>query len=111
MTTAFEALLDLAAGRFDEAEAAAERGQELAAANDSPFGEGVYGLQMFAIRRAAGPPRTRWLPSCSCSLGPATTRPMWRPGLAALYAELGMVDEAARGLRAAPARPLRRGAA
>ena len=44
----------MAAGRFDEAEAAAARGQELAAADDSPFGEGVYGLQMFALRRAQG---------------------------------------------------------
>ena len=47
-------MLALAAGEFDDAEAAAERGNLLAAADGSPFGDGVYGLQMFAIRRAQG---------------------------------------------------------
>ena len=51
---AFEVVLLLAAGRFDEAEAAAERAHALGSAANSPFDAGVYGLQMFAIRREQG---------------------------------------------------------
>ncbi len=93
MTTAFEAILEMAAGRFDEAEAAAARGQELAAANDSPFGEGVYGLQMFALRRAQG--RLHEVaPAVHLLARSGDDNSVWRPGLAALYVELGMIDEA-----------------
>ena len=94
MTSAFEALLALADGRFDDAETAAERGQELAAADGSPFGDGVYGLQMFAIRRAQGR-LAEVAPMMRLLAGRPDAPPMWRPGLAALYAELDMVEEAA----------------
>ncbi len=94
MASAFEALLALADGRFDDAETAAERGQDLAAADGSPFGDGVYGLQMFAIRRAQGR-LAEVAPMMRLLAGRPDAPPMWRPGLAALYAELDMVEEAA----------------
>ena len=51
---AFEVVLHLAAGRFDEAERAAELAHALGSAGNTPFDAGVYGLQMFAIRREQG---------------------------------------------------------
>src|SRR5207249_3894438 len=86
---AFDMALFLAAGRFDEAEAAAERAHTLGSGINSPFDEGVYGLQMFAIRREQGrlaevEPLLRVVASLDNS------QPLWRPGLAALYTDLGM---------------------
>ncbi len=93
MTTAFDAIFEMADGRFAEAEAAAARGQELAEASKSPFGEGVYGLQMFALRRAEG--RLHEVaPVVQLLARSADDASVWRPGLAVLYVELGMVDEA-----------------
>src|SRR5205085_8346334 len=59
--------------------------------------EGVYGLQMFSLRREQGrldliAPALRTL----AQLGAGAQA--WRPGLAALHAELGMVEEARDGL-------------
>jgi DNA-binding CsgD family transcriptional regulator/tetratricopeptide (TPR) repeat protein len=96
---AFEAALLLAAGRFDDAEAAAERAHELGLATNSPFDEGVFGLQMFAIRREQGrlaevEPALRLV----TSLG--SDQPLWRPGLAVLYTDLGLLDDARREFEA-----------
>jgi DNA-binding CsgD family transcriptional regulator len=93
ITHAYEAVLALAACEFDVAEAAAEHAQARAAADGAPYDAGVYGLQMYAIRRAQGrlgevAPALRVLSEVPDA--PST----WRPGLAALYAELGMLDEA-----------------
>ena len=93
MSHVYEALLALAAGRFDDAEAAAERAHTLGDSSDTVFDAGVYGLQMFAIRREQGRlaevlPLMRML-----SAREGDDQLMWRPGLAALYAELGMLDE------------------
>jgi class 3 adenylate cyclase/DNA-binding CsgD family transcriptional regulator len=93
MTHAFDALFALAAGDLDGAEAAAERARAKGESDDSPYDAGVYGLQMYAIRRAQGrlaevAPLMRLVTRVSDS--PAT----WRPGLAALYGELDMVDDA-----------------
>ncbi len=93
MAHAFEALLSTAAGDFATAEAAAERAQSLGAADDAPFDAGVYGLQMFAIRRAQG--RLGEVAPVLRAL--ASTRdapPVWKPGLGAIYVELGQLDEA-----------------
>ena len=53
MSLSYEVVLALAAGRFAAAEEAAERAHALGA-DDTPFDSGVYGLQMFAIRREQG---------------------------------------------------------
>jgi len=83
----------LCEGRLDEAERRAERSYEwsrpLMPGRDA---SGVYGVQMFGIRREQGrlaelAPVVRVLAS---SAGPGSA---WRPGLAALLAELEMVDE------------------
>ncbi len=90
---AFEAVLLLAAGRFDAAEEAAERAHTLGSAGNSPFDAGVYGLQMFAIRREQGR-LEEVVPVLKLVAAAQTDQPMWRPGLAALYTDLGMLDEA-----------------
>jgi DNA-binding NarL/FixJ family response regulator len=94
---AFEAILELAAGRFDAAEAAAERAHALGMAGSSPFDAGVYGLQMFAIRREQGR-LDEVAPVIRLVAASQTDQPMWRPGLAVLYADLGMLDDARREL-------------
>jgi ATP/maltotriose-dependent transcriptional regulator MalT len=100
MAEVYEALLALAGGRFDEAEAAAERARDLGDSSDTVFDAGVYGLQMFAIRREQGRlaevlPLMRML-----SARADDDQQVWRPGLTSLYAELGMLDESRRELEA-----------
>ena len=104
----YEAVLALAAGRFDEAEAAAERAHVLGDSSDTLFDAGVYGLQMFAIRREQGRlaevlPLMRLL-----SARADADQQVWRPGLTALYAELGHARRIATRARCARATRLRR---
>ena len=93
MTHAFDAVLALAAADFAGAEAAAVRAEAKGAADEAPYNAGVYGLQMFAIRRAQGR-LAEVAPVVRAIAGTADPPPMWRPGVAALYAELGMLAEA-----------------
>ena len=90
---AYDLSLALAAGRFAEAEQAAERALALSEEHGDTDAAGVYGVQMFAIRRAQGR-----LDEVRSVLEAVSRRPdrrgVWRPGVAVLYAELGMVDEA-----------------
>ena len=88
-----EVVLALIAGRFADAE---RIGTEIQA-RQHQMGiddiDGVYSVQMFAIRREQGrlgevAPIVR----LAAKLHPS--EPTWRPGLAVLCAELGMVDEA-----------------
>jgi len=83
----------LCEGLLDEAERRAERSHEwsrpLMPGRDP---SGVYGVQMFSIRREQG--RLAELgPVVRLLAGEADPPNAWGPGLAALLAELGMVDE------------------
>jgi DNA-binding CsgD family transcriptional regulator len=86
----YECILAVAAGRFDDAEAAAERALEVGTGAVAGA-EGVYGLQMFTIRRAQG--RLR---EVAPVLQVAAWRAggVWGPGLAVLLAEVGFLDDA-----------------
>ncbi len=90
---AFAVVLHLAAGRFDDAEQSAERAHALGSAGNTPFDAGVYGLQMFAIRREQGR-LAEVAPVLKLASSAQTGQPLWRPGLAAIYADLGLLDEA-----------------
>jgi DNA-binding CsgD family transcriptional regulator/tetratricopeptide (TPR) repeat protein len=93
MTHAYRTVLALAAGDFAAAEAAAERAQAIGAADESPYDAGVYGLQMFAIRRTQG--RLAEVAPVLRAVASMPDAPvLWRPGVAALYAATGMLDEA-----------------
>jgi DNA-binding CsgD family transcriptional regulator/KaiC/GvpD/RAD55 family RecA-like ATPase len=85
--------LALCMGRFGEAEAAARRSHEWSRLLTARDPSGVYGIQMFGIRREQG--RLAELAQATRLLAGAS-RPggTWRPGLAAVLAELGMEDEA-----------------
>jgi DNA-binding CsgD family transcriptional regulator/tetratricopeptide (TPR) repeat protein len=90
--------LALLQGRLAEAEAAAERSREWSRLLSGRNASGVYGLQMFNIRREQGrleelAPVVRILAGREGD-GDAA----WRPGFAVLLAELGMADEARREL-------------
>jgi DNA-binding CsgD family transcriptional regulator/tetratricopeptide (TPR) repeat protein len=87
----------LCRGRFADAEAAAERSRDWSRLLSGGDPAGVYGIQMFGIRREQGrlaelAPVVRVLEAGGSRDG------AWRPGLAALLAELGMEDEARRQL-------------
>ena len=89
----------LAGGRFADAEAAAERANSFGRAVQGDFAAGVYGLQMFAIRREQG--RLEEVrPILELLQRQGDAEGVWRPGLAVLYAELDMLDEARRELDA-----------
>ena len=93
MAHTYAAVLALAAGDFVAAEQQAEQAQARASADGAPYDEGVYGLQMYAIRRAQGR-LAEVAPMMRALADREDLPPMWRPGLAALYADLGMIEEA-----------------
>ncbi len=89
--------LALCTGRLTEAELAAQRSHEWSRLLTGREAAGIFGLQMFGIRREQGrlaelAPAMRVFAASERSSG------AWRPGYAALLAELGMEDEARREL-------------
>ncbi|HEX2781952.1 MAG TPA: LuxR C-terminal-related transcriptional regulator, partial [Ilumatobacteraceae bacterium] len=95
----YEAVLALAAGRFDDAEREAERAHEVGESSTIVFDSGVYGLQMFAIRREQGR-LAEVLPLMRALSERSAEQTVWRPGLTVLYAELGLLDDSRRQLDA-----------
>jgi DNA-binding CsgD family transcriptional regulator/tetratricopeptide (TPR) repeat protein len=89
--------LALCEGRFAASEAAARRSHEWGQLLTGRDSSGVYGIQMFSLRREQGrlaelAPVIRLLAGDPDRTGP------WRPGLVALLAELGMEADARREL-------------
>lgn len=85
--------LALCDGRLADAEAMAVRSHEWSRLLTGRDASGIYGIQMFGIRREQGrlaelAPVIRMLASADA----------WRPGLVSLLCELGMEDEARREL-------------
>ncbi len=93
----YRSALALCEGDLAEAELTAERSREWGELLTGRGASGTYGVQMFGIRREQGrlaelAPAVRVLARGSGREG------SWRPGLAALLAELGMESEARREL-------------
>jgi DNA-binding CsgD family transcriptional regulator/tetratricopeptide (TPR) repeat protein len=89
----YASTLALCAGKLDEAEAAARRSHEWSRLLTGRPASGTYGIQMFGIRREQG--RLAELAGAMRTLTGGEHSPsVWRPGFAALLAELGMEDEA-----------------
>jgi DNA-binding CsgD family transcriptional regulator/tetratricopeptide (TPR) repeat protein len=87
-------------GHLNAAESHALRSHEWARLLTGRDPSGVYGIQMFSVRREQGrlaelAPVVRILAADATRAGP------WRPGLVALLADLGMESEARRELAAA----------
>ncbi len=93
----YAANIALCTGHLDEAEAAARRSHEWSRLLSGRPASGGYGVQMFGIRREQG--RLGELAGAMPAIA-GIERPSgaWRPGFAALLAELGMEDEARREL-------------
>jgi len=90
-----EVLLSLIAGRFDDAERLASDNYTRALEIGHDSATGLYGLQMYAIRREQGRlDEVAGVLRAAARLG--SGEPVWRPGLAALFAELGMLEDAGR---------------
>jgi DNA-binding CsgD family transcriptional regulator len=93
----YASTLALCSGNLAEAEAAARRSHEWSRLLTGRAATGIYGIQMFGIRREQGrlaelATATRVLARSDRSSG------TWRPAFAALLAELGMENEARREL-------------
>jgi len=88
----FDATLALARGDFAAAEAAAERGLQRGT-DRHPGAAGVYGLQMFAIRRDQGQ-LAEVMPVLELAARNPRVQGVWGPGLAVLFAEVGRLDDA-----------------
>ncbi|HET6684746.1 MAG TPA: AAA family ATPase, partial [Gaiella sp.] len=90
----YASALALCDGHLAEAESAAERSQEWGRLLTGRDASGSYGIQMFGIRRAQG--RLPELAPVVRLLAGQSHDGAWRPGLAAVLAELGMESEARR---------------
>ena len=88
--------LALCDGDLAEAEAAAHRSHEWGRLLTGRDASGIYGIQMFGIRREQG--RLGELAPVVRMLEGDARSSAWGPGLAVLYGELGMTDDARREL-------------
>ena len=87
------AMMALFEGRLDESERLAREALELGGRMPGLDAEGVYGLQMFSVRREQG--RLRELaPVVAYFVQHTAAAATWRPGLALVYTELGLAAEA-----------------
>jgi DNA-binding CsgD family transcriptional regulator len=94
----YASALALSDGNLVEAEAAAERSREWGSLLTGRDASGSYGIQMFGIRREQG--RLPELAPVVRLLASQSHDGAWRPGLTAVFAELGMESEARRELDA-----------
>jgi len=81
------AMRALLAGQFEEAERLSQDGMDCSQQMDVDNAEGVYGMQMFSIRRLQG--RLHGLaPVIAHFVNTHSQSSSWRPGLALIYSEL-----------------------
>jgi tetratricopeptide (TPR) repeat protein len=80
-------------GRFQDAEQLALHAASLGKRVGAESADGTCGLQMFTIRREQG--RLREIaPAIQRLTQIETPTPLWRPGLAVIYAEVGLAEQA-----------------
>jgi class 3 adenylate cyclase/DNA-binding CsgD family transcriptional regulator/tetratricopeptide (TPR) repeat protein len=97
----YSCIFALAEARLGDAEASAERALEVGSGS-VPGAEGIYGLQLFTVRRLQG--RLHEVAGL-LQVAAANTGGVWGPGLAVLLAEVGRFDDARAQLdRLAPDR-------
>jgi DNA-binding CsgD family transcriptional regulator len=84
-------------GRLAEAEAMARRSHEWSRLLTGRDASGVYGIQMFSVRREQGR-LAELAPVIRILAGEGRQGGPWRPGLVSLLVELGMEEEARREL-------------
>ena len=92
----YRSTIALCVGDFAEAEEATERSHEWSQLLTGRDPSGVYGIQMFTLRREQG--RLAELAPVIRVLAGGERPGAWRPGFVALLAELGMDDDVRREL-------------
>jgi DNA-binding CsgD family transcriptional regulator len=97
VATHYGSALALSDGRLDDADALARRSHEYSRLLTGRDASGVFGIQMFGIRREQGR-LAELAPVMRIVAAQAGDGSPWRPGLVAVLAELGMEDEARREL-------------
>jgi class 3 adenylate cyclase/DNA-binding CsgD family transcriptional regulator len=98
LSAAVGSTLALMEGRFVDAERLAGEASDLASTLSGVDASGVYGVQMFSLRREQGR-LDEVRPIVEAIARFDRTQTSWRPGLAAVYAELGLIDEARAELK------------
>jgi tetratricopeptide (TPR) repeat protein len=88
-----QAMRALLAGRFEEAEYSAQQSMEYSQNLQVDNAKGVYGMQMFSIRRLQGALRGL-APVIEHFMATHAETSRWRPGLALVCAEIGEVERA-----------------
>jgi tetratricopeptide (TPR) repeat protein len=89
----YQAMRALLEGRFDDAERLAQQGLAVGQRMQGEEPSGVFGLQMFTIRREQG--RLREVePVVRLFVQQNPAALTWQPGLAVVYSELGLEQEA-----------------
>ena len=87
------AMMALFEGRLEESERLAREALALGDRMPGLDAEGVYGLQMFSVRREQGR-LAELAPVIAHFVQHTAAAATWRPGLALVYSELGRADEA-----------------
>jgi DNA-binding CsgD family transcriptional regulator/tetratricopeptide (TPR) repeat protein len=95
----FETLLSINEGAFDRAEQQAEEALTIGERVVQDVASTAYGMQMFCIRREQGRLR-EVLPALQLMVRKSPSASLWRPGIALIYAELGMREVAQTELEA-----------
>ena len=93
----YASAIALGDGRLEEAEAMAVRSHETSRLLTGRDASGIYGIQMFSLRREQGR-LAELAPVIRIMAGESGREGPWRPGLVCLLVELGMEDEARREL-------------
>jgi len=91
--TTYRAMRSMMQGRFDESELLAQQALAIGQSVQTEAAPGVFGQQMFTLRREQG--RLKEVESVVrvfLQQNPAAST--WRPGLAVIYSELGLTEEA-----------------
>ena len=96
VTEHYRSALELCDGNLVSAESAAMRSHEWGRLLTARDASGSYGIQMFGVRREQG--RLAEIAPVVRLLGGSARDSAWGPGLIAVLAELGMVDDARREL-------------
>ena len=93
LVAVFRAARAAMSGRFDESERLAQQALAIGQRVQGEAASGIFGQQMFALRRQQG--RLKEVaPVVRMFVQQNSAAAAWRPGLAVIYSELGLTDDA-----------------
>jgi class 3 adenylate cyclase/tetratricopeptide (TPR) repeat protein len=93
LAAVFRAARAAMSGRFEESERLAQQALAIGQRVQSEAASGIFGQQMFALRRQQG--RLKEVePIVRMFVQQNSAAAAWRPGLAVIYSELGLTDDA-----------------